>query len=514
VNLVVLLDMATAGYGDRVALGSLRDGVTFTDLGRRARGGAAVIAERGAHNLLYLGRNGPGVAQALFAAAAAGVHFTPLNYRLPAERIDSLLDHFDAPLVIVDPDYADVLAPGRDRCDTAEFFASADTREPADAAEEGDDADAVMLFTSGTSAEPKLVALTHGNLASYVLGTVDFGSADDTDCALTTTPPYHIAAIASILTNLYAGRRVVYLPDFDAAQWLRTVRDEAVTSAMVVPTMLSRIVDELDGQPADAPSLRLLSYGGSRAAPTVVEAAMALFTDTGFCNAYGLTETSSTVALLGPDEHRSALASDNPAVRRRLSSVGHPVPGVEIEIRDESGRPLPPGGVGELWLRGPQISARYGHDASLDADGWLATRDQAFVDDEGYLFIEGRLDDTIIRGGENIAPSEIEDVLRRHPDVADVAVFGVPDEQWGQQIVAAVVRRAAVDTAATTAADTAVDTAMEADVEADALRAWARGHLRGSRTPDRIRWVSELPYSPTGKLLRREVVADAATPAP
>jgi acyl-CoA synthetase (AMP-forming)/AMP-acid ligase II len=226
---------------------------------------------------------------------------------------------------------------------------------------------------------------------------------------------------------------------------------------------------------------------------------MALFPDTGFCNAYGLTETSSTVALLGPDEHRQALASDDPVVRRRLSSVGHPVPGVEIEVRDEAGRPVPPGAMGELWLRGPQVSARYGSDASLDADGWFATRDQAYVDDKGYLFIEGRLDDTIIRGGENIAPSEIEDVLRRHPAVADVAVVGVPDEQWGQQIVAAVVRRPGVDAAA---------------LEAETVRDWARAHLRGSRTPDRVLWVGELPYSPTGKLLRREVVADAAAAAP
>jgi acyl-CoA synthetase (AMP-forming)/AMP-acid ligase II len=499
VNLGVLLDMAVAGYGDRVALGSVRGGTTFADLGRRARGGAGVIREHGAGHLAFLGRNGPGAAHALFAAAAAGVPFVPLNYRLPADRINALIDRLDVPLVIVDPDYATVPAVGQSRCGTAEFLDLADTVDPTEPIDARDDAPAVLLFTSGTSAEPKLVTLTHDNLTSYVLSIVDFAAADTADCALATTPPYHIAAVASILTNLYAGRRVVYLPDFDAAQWLRVVRDESVTTAMVVPTMLSRIVDSLAGRAADVPDLRLLSYGGSRVSPTVVEAAMALFPDTGFCNAYGLTETSSTVALLGPDEHRQALASDDPVVRRRLSSVGHPVPGVEIEVRDEAGRPVPPGAMGELWLRGPQVSARYGSDASLDADGWFATRDQAYVDDKGYLFIEGRLDDTIIRGGENIAPSEIEDVLRRHPAVADVAVVGVPDEQWGQQIVAAVVRRPGVDAAA---------------LEAETVRDWARAHLRGSRTPDRVLWVGELPYSPTGKLLRREVVADAAAAAP
>lgn len=494
-NLVVLLDMAAAGHAERVALGSSTGGITFDELARRAHGGAAAIRERGAGPVLYLGRNGPGVAQALLAAAVAGVPFAPLNYRLPAARIGALIGRFDAPLVVVDPDYATALGADVDWWATGDFLERAATTAPGEAADPADDAPAVLLFTSGTTAEPKLIPLTHGNLASYVMATVDFGAAAAEDCALATTPPYHIAAMASILTNLYAGRRVVYLPDFDAAQWLQLVRAESVTSAMVVPTMLSRIVDELAGRPADVPDLRLLSYGGSRASPTVVEAAMALFPDTGFVNAYGLTETSSTVALLGPEEHRQALASDDPVVRRRLSSVGHPVPGVEIEVRDEDGRALPAGGVGELWLRGSQVSSNQAGSVAVDPDGWFATHDRAFVDDEGYLFIDGRLDDTIIRGGENIAPSEIEDVLRRHPGVADVAVVGVPDEQWGQQIVAVVVRRGG------------------ASVDADALRDWARAQLRGSRTPDQIRWAAELPYSPTGKLMRREVVADVAAPA-
>jgi acyl-CoA synthetase (AMP-forming)/AMP-acid ligase II len=496
VNLVVLLDMAAAGHDDRVALGPLRGGTTFAELSRRAYGGAAVIRERAAEQLVFLGRNGPGAAHALLAAAVAGVPFAPLNYRLPAERISALIDRFSDPLVIVDPDYTAALGPDRSWCTTAEFFELAGTRELGVAADSEDDAPAVLLFTSGTTAEPKLVSLTHGNLASYVMGTVDFGAAAAEDCALATTPPYHVAATASILTNLYAGRRVVYLPDFDAAQWLQTVRSEGVTTAIVVPTMLSRIVDELAGQPANVPDLRLLSYGGSRASPTVVEAAMSLFPDTGFCNAYGLTETSSTVALLGPDEHRVAVASDDPAVRRRLSSVGHPVPGIDIEVRDENGQALPAGGVGELFLRGAQVSGSHGGENSPAADGWFATRDRAFVDEDGFLFIEGRLDDTIIRGAENIAPSEIEDVLRRHPGVADVAVVGLPDEQWGQRIVAAVIRRDGTDE------------------DPAALREWARARLRGSRTPDEIRWVTELPYSPTGKLLRREVVADVAALAP
>jgi acyl-CoA synthetase (AMP-forming)/AMP-acid ligase II len=481
VNLSLLLDMAVAGHGDRVALGPSGSGLTFAGLARCGGGGASVVRSRGTRHLLFLGRNGAAMPQLLFAAAGAGIPFTPLNYRLPADRIDALIGHFDTPLVVADPDYQDAVA-ARSWCLTADFLATAAAAEPADAAFAAEDAPAVQLFTSGTTADPKIVSLSHGNLASYVVETVEFGSARPGECALTTTPPYHIAAVASVLTNLYAGRRVVYLSDFDPAEWLRLVRAEAVTSAMVVPTMLSRILDVLGGQIADAPQLRLLSYGGSRAAPPVVEAAMAAFPHTGFCNAYGLTETSSTVALLGPDEHRIALTSGDPAVRRRLSSVGRPVPGVEIEVRDEHGNAVPPGATGELWVRGPQVTS-----GGAGGGGWFPTRDRGSVDAEGYIFVYGRLDDTIIRGGENIAPSEIEDVLRRHPAVADVAIVGVPDERWGQQILAAIVRRPA------------------AQAGSDEIRQWARERLRGSRTPDRICWVDKLPYSATGKLIRRDV---------
>ena len=492
-NLRLLLGMAADGHRNRIALGTRRNGITFSELARRAAVGAALVREEGARHLVFLGRNGPAVPQLLFAAVGAGIPFTPLNYRLTADRLTRLAARLDDPLVLADREYEGVIRSRRSRR-ADDFLAALDgpgqSGRPDPDLPPGDDATAVLLFTSGTTSEPKIVPLSHDNLASYVVETVEFGSADPADCALSAAPPYHIAAVAAVLSNLYAGRRVVYLPDFDACRWLHLVREEEVTSAMVVPTMLSRIVEYLGGRHADTPSLRLLSYGGSRAAPSVVEAAMAVFPGTGFVNAYGLTETSSTVALLGPDDHRTAISSGDPEVRHRLTSVGRPVPGIEIEIRDDAGRVIPPGQRGELWLRGPQVSGRYlGSATALDPAGWFPTRDLAYVDSGGYLFIEARLDETIIRGGENIAPAEVEDVLRRHPEVADVAVVGVPDEQWGERMVAAVVRRSG------------------ATANAQDVREWARARLRGSRTPDEIHWVAELPYSPLGKLLRREVIA-------
>ena len=209
---------------------------------------------------------------------------------------------------------------------------------------------------------------------------------------------------------------------------------------MVVPTMLARIVDHLrDAEDAGVPSLRSLSYGGARMPAPVLHRALELFPTTGFVNAYGLTETSSTIALLGPEDHRDALASDDPVVRRRLESVGRLLPGIELEVREEDGTPVPPGQSGLLFLRGEQISGEYAGIRLLDDDGWFPTRDKGWIDEEGYLFIEGRADDTIIRGGENIAPAEIEDVLLSHDGVVDAVVVGLPDEQWGQRLVAVVV---------------------------------------------------------------------------
>jgi acyl-CoA synthetase (AMP-forming)/AMP-acid ligase II len=217
----------------------------------------------------------------------------------------------------------------------------------------------------------------------------------------------------------------------------------------------------------------------------------------GFVNAYGLTETSSTIAVLTPDDHREAQGASDPAVVRRLSSVGQPVPSVEVQIRDESGAVLPPGQTGELFVRGDQVSGRYtGIGSVLDADGWFPTKDIATLDEGGYLFIGGRSDDTIIRGGENIAPAELEDVMVEHPHVRDVAVVGVDDPQWGQAIVAVVVPAAG------------------ADPDPEELREYVRKSLRGSRTPDRVVFRDELPTNATGKVLRREIVEELrAAPA-
>jgi long-chain acyl-CoA synthetase len=241
------------------------------------------------------------------------------------------------------------------------------------------------------------------------------------------------------------------------------------------------------------PALRALAYGGGKMPLSVIEKAMQLFPGVDFTNAYGLTETSSTIAVLGPEDHRRAAASEDPQVRRRLGSVGKPG-AVEIQIRDEDGRVLGAEEAGLVYVRGPQVSGEYRELGSqLDAEGWFPTKDRGYLDAEGYLFLDGRADDVIVRGGENISPGEIEDVLLSHDAVADAACVALPDEQWGEAVAAAVVLKPG------------------ATVSIEALQALVRGQLRSSRVPQKIVFKNALPYNETGKLLRRVIRQDLQT---
>lgn len=492
-NITMLLDMAADGFGDRVVVGGLDSGLTPTRLQELSAAGAEAIRASGADALVYLAVNGPAFPIAMFAAARAGVPLVPVNYRLGREQLDALLANHPRALGIAGPEQAEALERagltvfGADEW-LGVLAASADSEDTTSAVDPDDsDAPAVIIYTSGTTSAPKGVLLRHENLSSYVLGSVEFAAADDDEAALVSVPPYHIAAVANVITNLYAGRRTVVLEQFTPEQWLETARREGITNALVVPTMLARVV-ESDADKS-VPSLRGLAYGGAPMPARVIENALRIWPDVGFVNAYGLTETSSTIAVLGPQDHRAALESDDESVRARLGSVGQVVPSIELQIRDAEDNVVGPGVTGRICVRGEQVSAEYaGVGRMVDEQGFFDTRDKGFVDSEGFLFVGGRVDDTIIRGAENIAPAEIEDVVLRHPDVLDVAVVGMPDPEWGQRIEAAVVLRPG------------------SQLSAEELRSFVRSSLRSSKTPERIVYWDELPRNETGKLVRRHVV--------
>ncbi|MGI9431785.1 MAG: class I adenylate-forming enzyme family protein, partial [Myxococcota bacterium] len=440
---MMLLEMASSSFGDRAALTHPARTWSYAEL--LAGSGAArdAIVASGAERVAFLGEASPALPLALFGSAWAGLPFAPLNYRLTASELDALLERVAPAFLVTDAEHVRALSgrPGIFPVEAEEFQRAALDAAPVEREEWPMDPDeiAVLLFTSGTTGPPKAAVLRHGHLVSYVLGAVEFAGAEETDATLVSVPPYHIAGISALSSSIYAARRVIQLPHFEASTWLARAREEAVTHAFVVPTMLSRIIDACESEEGVAPPLRAISYGGGKMPQPVIERAMSLFSDTAFTNAYGLTETSSTITLLGPDEHRAAAESSDPAIKRRLTSVGRALPSVEIGIRGDDGEHLPIGERGEICVRGEQVSGEYLEQGSrLDKEGWFPTRDAGFLDDEGYLFLDGRIDDVIVRGGENLSPGEIEDVLLEHPSVADAAVVGIPDEEWGEAVAAAI----------------------------------------------------------------------------
>jgi fatty-acyl-CoA synthase len=495
-NIGMLLEMAADGMGDRVAVGRATGGTTYAGLLDDARRLAGLLQASGVERLVLVDVNSDAVPTLLFGAVLAGIPFVPLNYRLADDQLALLLDRTAPALAVVE-----AAVPGRvGRRDGIEYVGAGELRArlPDTAPAAGDTADpdgiAVLLFTSGTTGDPKAAVLRHRHLTSYVLSTVEFMGADPHHAGLVSVPPYHVAGMATILTGVYGGRRLLYLPAFDPAAWVDLARDEAVTHAMVVPTMLGRILDVLEERAESLPSLVHLAYGGGRMPVPVIERALTLLPHVGLVNAYGLTETSSTVSVLSPEDHRTAFASDDPAVRARLGSVGRPLPSLEVEIRDPYGKPLPPGERGEIYVRGEQVAGEYlGKGGVLTDDGWFPTNDGGWLDEAGYLFVEGRLDDVIVRGGENISPGEVEDVLLEHPAVAEAGVVGVPDDEWGETVAAAVVLNQGVEATAEELAD------------------WVRERLRSARTPTLIEFRSALPYNETGKLLRRVLKAELAS---
>ena len=495
----MLLEMAAEGAAERVAVGPRSGGLTYSALLDRSRRLARLLTDKGCERLALVDLNSDAVPVCLFGAALAGVPFAPVNYRLTDAQLRAILERLTPAVVVAGPEVASRLSG----IDGIEIVAPSSLSELPEA--DGDapfvdpDEVAVLLFTSGTTGDPKAAVLRHRHLTSYVLGSVEFLGAEETDAQLVSVPPYHIAGVSAVLSSVFSGRRICYVPAFDPDDWLRLAVSEAVTQAMVVPTMLGRVLDRLPAHGGSLPSLRHLSYGGGRMPVELVSRAMALLPEVAFVNAYGLTETSSTVAVLGPEEHRAAMASDDPAVRARLGSVGRPLPSVELEIRGPDGEVLPPGERGEIYVRGEQVAGEYLGRTLVDDDGWFPTNDAGYVDADGYLFLDGRLDDVIVRGAENLSPGEIEEVLRSHPAVDDAAVVGIPDAEWGEAVASAVVL------------------SPGASATAEELQAWVRERLRSTKTPQLIRFCTELPYNETGKLLRRvlreELAGGPALPA-
>lgn len=503
-NLSELLDIPAALFPEREILRFEGRSTSYAELLERSQRMAGALRGLGIETgdrIAVLDTNSPTLVQLLYGAASLGAVAVPLNFRAAARELASMLQAASPRLLLVSERYRDmglesVFSPPIPLLEIESLDRLVQDAEQVGLVAEDEQGPAMLLFTSGTTAAAKAVRLGHRQLIDFVLNTTEPPDGLERGSVLVAAPLHHIAGLSAVLSATFTGRRIVLMRQFEAGEWLRLVADENVTHAFLVPTMIRQVLDHPDFPHANLSSLELLSYGAAPMPLALIRRSLESFPSrVRFINAFGQTETTSTVTMLGPEDHRLEGTPEEVEKKlHRLTSIGRPLSDVELRIVDDAGQLLPPGEVGEIVVRTERMmQGYYGEedqsDPKLDG-GWLHTRDLAWTDEDGYVYLSGRQSEMIIRGGENIAPEEVEAVLESHPDVEEAAVIGVPDEEWGERVGAVIVARA--------------DTRLSGET----LIAFCRERLASFKKPDVV-WITDeaLPRNALGKLVRRELRA-------
>jgi acyl-CoA synthetase (AMP-forming)/AMP-acid ligase II len=472
-NTGTILDAAAASDPARAAL--IIDGrsISYGELATMVRQCAAGLAARGtvAGDRVAVVDGGSLLSIAtLLGAARIGAAAALMNPALTPPELRGLLKNAGcADVAVAGEAYVDRLSEaGAPTVLTESDLVGGSSPASPNITDTPDDADALVLFTSGTTGLPKAVGITSGQLNMRIRGmSPPFRADAKPSVGMMCVPFFHVGGSLGMLGSFYSGNTSVVQKRFDAGEWLRLVSEHRVTATFLVPTMLHRILDHPDFATADLTSLVAIAYGAAAAPIALVRRAMAELPHVAFANVFGQTETLGAYTTLMPDDHR------NPA---RAGSVGRPLPGVEVRVVDSAtGDDVEPGTVGELWVNTTQNVI----------GGWLHTGDLARQDSDGYIFPSGRLSDTINRGGEKFGPIEVEEALRSHPAVSDVAVAGIADEEIGQRVGAAVV--------------------ASVPVTLEELRSHCGELIAYFKLPERLAIVDQIPYSPTGKVSRHQI---------
>jgi long-chain acyl-CoA synthetase len=458
----------------------------------------------------FLGLNSLAHLECWFAVPAAGRVFVDMNLRLADAELEFIVNDCGIQLLVLDAERLDVGRVLRDRCatltdlvlvgdgsgeeepDDAVAYEQLIDHAPADYRPSDRDDLAGICYTGGTTGVPKGVMLSHGNLLANAQHNMLATGHSEAQRWLHVPPMFHVAGTANVFACTWAGSLQVILPRFEPKRFIELVHRESITHCVLVPTMLSMLMDELsrDDAAGGMPSLRHIQYAASPITPALQRQVLDYF-DCDIAQFYGMTEAAPTVTHLSPDAHRLGAGGTEPHARR-LASVGTTVIGVEAAVLGAEGERLAPGEVGELCVRGPNVMLGYWNreeatDAAL-AGGWYHTGDAVWSDEAGYLYLVDRLKDMIITGGENVYSIEVEAALAEHQAVAEAAVFGVPDARWGESVHAV------------------VSLVPNCEVTADALIEHCRGLIAGYKIPRSIELRQEaLPKSGPGKILKSQL---------
>jgi acyl-CoA synthetase (AMP-forming)/AMP-acid ligase II len=515
-NITEFLMIAAAIVPDRTAVIYGDQQFTFQDLQERVNRLANAMSKLGigpGDRVAAMQTNCNHLLEVYFAAAQLDAIYVPINFRAKEDELATMLGIAEPALLVLGERYlplvpADGSVPNErvvmldcpavdGRLDYQTLLGQGDS-EQLQFPEGDEDVTTVIMFTSGTTSIPKGVQLTHDSFGSFLLNNVTPADPDIEETNLLTVPMYHVAGLQAALAAVFGGRTLVVMPQFEPETWMSLVAHHRVNRAMLVPTMLKRIIDHPKFADFDLSSLDVITYGAAPMPVQVIREAIARFPGARFINAFGQTETASTITMLPPEDHvMEGTAEEIETKLKRLASIGKPLDDVEVMIVSEHGEPSPPGEVGEIVARGPRMMSGYWKQAEATAEtvrsGWLYTGDLAWQDEDGYIYLAGRAKDFIKRGGEMISPEEVEQSLMEHPAIEEAAVIGVPDLEWGEEVMAVVV------------------CGSHRISEAQVME-YCRDRLSGFKRPRSVVFVDALPRNAMGKVMKRDLREEFGSP--
>ena len=484
---------------DSVALEQDGDALTFGELETRSRQIVAMLDAHGVvkgDRIAWLGKNSRLYFELFYSAARVGVVMVPIGWRLAAPEIAYILGDTGAKLLFVGEGLEELAAKACSQMEKAPTtISSADAQSAiatAGAIEfdpAGPDDAVLQLYTSGTTGNPKGAVLTNRNLFSLRVPSEEEGQPwshfTEDEAILVCMPCAHIGGTGLGIMAMGSGIRGIVQAEFTPDGVLDAF-EQGITRLFIVPAALQMVVQHPRAKSTDMSAVKYVMYGAAPIPLDLLREAVKTIPDAGFIQCYGMTETTGTIAILPPDDH-------DLDGNQRMKSAGKAVPGAELKVIGEDGNELPRGEVGELICKSPSNMAGYWNlpeatESSL-VDGWMHTGDAAYMDEDGYVFIQDRMKDMIISGGENVYPAQVESAIYGHPAIAEVAVIGVPDDTWGEAVKACVVPKPGQE------------------IDEASIIAWTKERLAGFKVPKSIDVIETMPRNASGKILRKDLRA-------